>query len=371
MYDEHVKKYPNFNNNKRLNAMKTNYFQINYMNKSLRENKIRESKIEQEDIDSTVDFIMNNPMIGGEKISCSLLESQEACISGGTANSIKIYMKELFAEKIFNHGKEIELAKSAKDREPKQEYYDDIKPAYLHHLWSTDYTEISILGIKFSIAEIYENYSQGYLAAEIDFASKEDIAVTAIKEAVVFTEGKKPDFLRSDNGSQFTGDDFTAELKELEIEPQLTPAGEPWYNGALESGNRNLKNEILSTIGLNIGDEPNLIKGNIEKEEVLKIAKQALKEAMININENIARPKFGTTPINILKGIDTEKIKENNKYKKDKQMKRKSNRPNGGGTFTQKIKKAVNKLIKVKNISIDKIFAIDELINYRTKFIKT
>ncbi len=101
MYDEHVKKYPNFNNNKRLNAMKTNYFQINYMNKSLRENKIRESKIEQEDIDSTVDFIMNNPMIGGEKISCSLLDSQEACISGGTANSIKIYMKELFAEKIF------------------------------------------------------------------------------------------------------------------------------------------------------------------------------------------------------------------------------------------------------------------------------
>ncbi len=371
MYNEHVKKYPDFNNNKRLSAMKTNPFQINYMSKTLRENKKRESKIEQEDIDSAVELIMNNPMIGGEKISCTLLDSQDACISGGTANSIKMELKELFAERIFAHGKEIELAKSAKDREPKPEWFEDIKPLYLHHIWSTDYTEVTILGIKFAIAEIYENHSQGYLAAEIDFASKEEIAITAIEEAVIFTGGKKPELLRSDNGSQFTGDSFTSKLKELSIEPQLTPAGKPWYNGALESGNRNLKNEIFSTIGLDIGDEPNLIKENIEKEEVLKIAKQALKEAMININENIARPKFGTTPINILKGIDTEKITENNKYKKEKQIKRKNNHPNGGGPFTEKIKKALDKIIKIKNISMDKIFAIDELINYRTKFITT
>ena len=133
--------------------------------------------------------------------------------------------------------------------------------------------------------------------------------------------------------------------------------------------NRNLKNEIFSSIGLNIGENTNLIKGHLENKDILKIAKQALEESVININENIVRPKHGTTPINVLKGYERKKCIENNEFKKEKQLKRKNKRPNGGGSFKKKINKAFNKI--ADNISIDKIFAIDKLMNNRLLFLKT
>ncbi len=48
---------------------------------------------------------------------------------------------------------------------------------------------------------------------------------------------------------------------------------------------------------------------------------------------------------------------------------RKNNRPNGGGTFKEKIKKAFSKL--VNKSSMDKIFAIDKPINNRKEFLTT
>lgn len=369
MYLNHKTQYPNFNENKRLKCMKTTFSNMRYMINNLRERKQKESIMEQEDINNAVGLVFENPMIGGEKISLTLQNNEEGIMCGTTAQVIKNEMKVLIEKEIFQRNVESELAKNQRDRTSNGN--DDYKheyPNYLHHFWSTDYTFITLLGVEFAIAEIYENYSQGYLSAVIDFAASTKIAVQALEEAVIFTGGKKPKFCLSDNGGQFTGEIFVKKLKILNIKQKLTPAGKPWFNGALESGNTNLKNTIFTKAGLKIVDNIDITKKiGGSKQEILELAKEALIESLDTINEKIARPNSMTTPINVLNGNKVEKVKKNTIYKNMKIEKRKTNIPNGGGSFIEKIKKGFRK--KVKSMSIDKLFAIGELINGRKDFL--
>ncbi len=368
MYLNHKKQYPDFDDHKRLKCMEISYNKMNYMINNLRERKKRESVIEQEDINNTVELIFEEPMIGGEKISLTLQNKEKGLVGVTTAQVIKNEIKILVENEIFQRKVESELAKNQRDRSSAGNDYEHVCPNYLHHYWSTDYTFITILGVQFAIAEIYENYSQGYLSAVIDFAASTDIAVQALDEAIIFTEGKTPEFCLSDNGGQFTGDVFMKKLEVLEIKQKLTPAGEPWFNGALESGNRNLKNTIFSEAGLAVVENIEITnKIGVSKNEILKFAKVALKEALKTINEKIARQKFKTTPINVLTGNEIKKEIENNNYKKMKIQKRNTNKPNGGGSFIEKIKKGFNQ--KVKKMSIEKLFVIGELINGRKEFL--
>ncbi|MEA2013452.1 MAG: hypothetical protein U9O87_10325 [Verrucomicrobiota bacterium] len=89
---------------------------------------------------------------------------------------------------------------------------------------------------------------------------------------------------------------------------------------------------------------------------------------MVIINEKIPRLKSGTTPINVLKGIEEEQTKKKEVYKQSKIQQRRNNKQKTGGTFKEKIRKAFCKISK--QLSDERLFAIGELLNHRVQFLK-
>jgi putative transposase len=56
----------------------------------------------------------------------------------------------------------------------------------------------------------------------------------------------KPQFIRSDQGAEFTAARVMTWLRERQIGPALIPPGKPWHNGFVESFNGKLRDECLN-----------------------------------------------------------------------------------------------------------------------------
>jgi transposase InsO family protein len=56
----------------------------------------------------------------------------------------------------------------------------------------------------------------------------------------------KPQFIRSDNGAEFTAAAVMRWLRERQVGPAFIPPGKPWHNGYLESFNGKLRDECLN-----------------------------------------------------------------------------------------------------------------------------
>ena len=368
MYESHKEKYPDFDNNIRAACMNTTMRKMNYMKNNLKKRKKRSSVIPEEDVNNLTESILNNPTIGGEKLSLLLLENKEGLISGTFCQEAKSELTKLMTDFLFEKKKQAELEKNANTRRPKHRDFRHICPTENHHVWSTDYTELKLFGIKFALAEVYENFSQAYLGVEVNFAASTDIAEKALKKALDFTGGKKPEIFLSDNGGQFTGEKFQKLLDKCKLRHKTTPPGEPWYNGALESGNTNLKKIIYTEAAFAASSQAEITTLGVDSEQVLKFLRECVKDAVKAINEKIPRLKFGTTPINILNGKQKIKAEERFVYKKLKIEERQRQKQKTGGTFKEKIQKAFSKI--TKQFSDEKLFAIGELLNHRVQFLK-
>ena len=56
----------------------------------------------------------------------------------------------------------------------------------------------------------------------------------------------KPDYIRSDNGAEFTAKAVRKWLESLEVAPLYIEPGSPWENGFVESFNGKLRDEFLN-----------------------------------------------------------------------------------------------------------------------------
>ena len=62
----------------------------------------------------------------------------------------------------------------------------------------------------------------------------------------LFLKHGKPEYLRSDNGSEFIARDLLAWLKKMGIKPVQIYPGSPWENGFAESFFSRLRDELLN-----------------------------------------------------------------------------------------------------------------------------
>jgi len=68
--------------------------------------------------------------------------------------------------------------------------------------------------------------------------------IAALRQA--FRQRGAPEFLRSDNGSEFTAQDVRAWLDAHHAGPTFIEPGHPWQNGFIESYHDKLRSECLS-----------------------------------------------------------------------------------------------------------------------------
>jgi len=112
------------------------------------------------------------------------------------------------------------------------------------HVWSYDFVQARTRdGRSFRMLTIIDEYTRECLA--IDVARKLNHDDVLERLAWLMATRGVPDYIRSDNGSEFTAHAVRDWLKRVGAKTLYITPGSPWGNGYIESFNGKLANELL------------------------------------------------------------------------------------------------------------------------------
>jgi putative transposase len=120
-----------------------------------------------------------------------------------------------------------------------------LRAEHRDHVWSYDMVEDKTHdGKKFRILNIIDEYSRECLMV---FVSRR-IRSTEVKDCLLelFIQRGTPEYIRSDNGSEFIAKRVQELLLRLGTQPTYIEPGSPWENGFVESFNGRMRDELLN-----------------------------------------------------------------------------------------------------------------------------
>jgi len=120
-----------------------------------------------------------------------------------------------------------------------------LRPEYKNHVWSYDFVhERTHDGKAMRILTVIDEYSRECLALLVERTFTSRKVLDAL--AKLFIERGTPDYIRSDNGPEFTAKAVREWLEKLEVKTLFIEPGSPWENGYNESFNGKLRDELLN-----------------------------------------------------------------------------------------------------------------------------
>jgi putative transposase len=99
-------------------------------------------------------------------------------------------------------------------------------------------------GRGFRLLNLIDQYSRECLS--IDVGRKLNSQHVLDRLAELFVSRGTPDYIRSDNGSEFTAAAVRNWLKQVGVKTLYIEPGSPWENGYIESFNGRLRDELLN-----------------------------------------------------------------------------------------------------------------------------
>jgi putative transposase len=147
------------------------------------------------------------------------------------------------------HQQGLKVAKKQKKRRRlwlKDESTIRLRPEHKNHVWSYDIMEDKTYdGRKFRILNIIDEYSRECL---LSFASRRITSREVVEFlADLFCARGLPEYIRSDNGSEFTAKRVREFISNLGTYPAFIEPGSPWENGYIESFNGKMRDELLNS----------------------------------------------------------------------------------------------------------------------------
>jgi transposase InsO family protein len=91
---------------------------------------------------------------------------------------------------------------------------------------------------------VIDEYSRECLAIVVERRIQSDDVLFCLTE--LFLKHGAPDYIRSDNGPEFTAQAVRQWLDRLEVQTLFIEPGSPWENGYNESFNGKLRDEVLN-----------------------------------------------------------------------------------------------------------------------------
>lgn len=339
------------------------------LRKYVRERKKKESQIPYSDYDAALRQVVEFPYLGGVKGSLMLLAEEKAMLGSTFYAEIKQELKYLAEEELQVRKQQTQLEKNQYSRKNSQKQsFEKMKAEAVDDIWAIDFVELWLLGIKFVLCVVYEVYSQSYLSIVPAFEATKEVAVEAMEEAFNCRKTTPKKCIIFDGGSQFGSADFKKVLQTRFIRMNQTPPGTPWNNGALESGNRDLKKALYTHIFYEASSTPAITKRGVERKYIFKFLRCCCSQVKEIINGRIVRPKFNVTPKAVITNAISSRIKSMNAYRAMKVKERATIPEREKGTKEQKIRKAWSKL--KKELSSEKLFAFTEAVNGRFQAIR-
>jgi putative transposase len=120
-----------------------------------------------------------------------------------------------------------------------------LRPEHKDHVWSYDFVkEYTENGKTFRVLNIIDEYTRECLAAMVERKIKSEDVLDQLFNLFVFRG--VPEYIRSDNGPEFTARAVRKWLNELEVRTLFIEPGSPWENGYIESFNGKMRDELLN-----------------------------------------------------------------------------------------------------------------------------
>ena len=120
-----------------------------------------------------------------------------------------------------------------------------LRPEYKDHVWSYDFVEDRTTnGRKFRSLNIIDEFSRECLTTKVNRKLNSRDVVEELFNLFIYRG--IPDYLRSDNGSEFTAKIVRNWLNRLGVKTLFIEPGSPWENGYIESFNGKMRDELLN-----------------------------------------------------------------------------------------------------------------------------
>ena len=120
-----------------------------------------------------------------------------------------------------------------------------LRPAHKDHVWSYDFMhERTHEGRAFRLLTILDEYTRECLAIDVDRQMNHQDVLDRLAE--LFVDRGVPEYIRSDNGAEFTARAVRDWLRAVGVKTLYIEPGSPWENGYIESFNGKLRDELLN-----------------------------------------------------------------------------------------------------------------------------
>jgi putative transposase len=119
-----------------------------------------------------------------------------------------------------------------------------LRPTHRHHVWSYDFMQDRTHdGRPIRILTVIDEFSRESLDIVVDRKLNADDVLHCLTD--LFVAHGPPEYIRSDNGSEFTAQAVRTWLNRTGVRTLYIEPGSPWENGYCESFNGKLRDELL------------------------------------------------------------------------------------------------------------------------------
>lgn len=120
-----------------------------------------------------------------------------------------------------------------------------LRPQYKNHVWSYDFVEDATHdGRKIRMWVVIDEYSRECLAIQVARRLQSKHVLECLWD--LFLDRGTPDYIRSDNGPEFTAAAVRKWLDAVGVTTLFIEPGSPWENGYVESFNGKFRAELLN-----------------------------------------------------------------------------------------------------------------------------
>jgi transposase InsO family protein len=114
-----------------------------------------------------------------------------------------------------------------------------------NHVWTYDILHDRLAdGRRFKTLSVLDEFTRKCVAIKVGLSLRAPEVIAALTTAM--QEHGKPDFIRSDNGSEFTATAVMQWLQGKVVGPSFIQPGRPWQNGYVESFHGKFRDECLN-----------------------------------------------------------------------------------------------------------------------------
>lgn len=120
-----------------------------------------------------------------------------------------------------------------------------LRPCWQNHVWSYDFVSERLAdGSKIRMLTVLDEYTRECLTIRVARQLKSPDVLDVLSD--LFLLRGLPDYIRSDNGAEFTAHTLRQWLAELKVHTAYIEPGSPWENGYNERFNGALRDECLN-----------------------------------------------------------------------------------------------------------------------------